>query len=184
MPLYRALSEKLKADGLTDSAEIESAAVPAIAWLAASGVPFDAGRWRALAKASGEEAGRAKAALDAAAPERPGTLFGEVWNWDSPEQVKEALALAGCKVESTADGILAALDHPLAALLRNYRDAQKRYTTYGIRTGPPAPDSRITPVGPAPSSAEWPAGRPTCRTCRGREYRRCVAAPPGGCSQS
>jgi DNA polymerase I-like protein with 3'-5' exonuclease and polymerase domains len=180
--LYRALWDKLKADGLGEAAAIESAAVPAVAWLAASGVPFDSARWRALAKQAAEEAGRAKAALDAAAPERPGTLFGESWNWDSPDQVRDALALAGCAVESTADGVLAALDHPLAALLRDYREAQKRATTYGDTwLKHVAADGRVYPrwVQLGANSGRMACSAPNMQNLPRGEYRKCVAAPPG-----
>jgi DNA polymerase-1 len=182
VPLYRALSEKLKADRLIEAAAIESAAVPCIAWLSAAGVPFDAARWRAIARIAGEEAARAKKALDAAAPERPGTLFRENWNWDSPEQVKEALALAGCTVGSTADGVLAALDHPLANLLRHYRDAQKRSTTYGDTwLKYVAADGRIYPrwVQLGANSGRMACGSPNMQNLPRGEYRQCVAAPPG-----
>jgi DNA polymerase-1 len=182
VPLYRTLMEKLKADGLERAAAVESAAVPCIAWLSATGVPFDAARWRAIARTAGEEAARAKAGLDAVAPERPGTLFGENWNWDSPEQVKEALGLAGCTVESTADGVLASLDHPLANLLRDYRDARKRSTTYGETwLKHVAPDGRIYPrwVQLGANSGRMACGSPNMQNLPRGEYRQCVAAPPG-----
>jgi DNA polymerase-1 len=150
--------------------------------LSATGVPFDAARWRAIARTAGEEAVRAREALDAAAPERPGTLFGESWNWDSPEQVKEALALAGCPVESTADGVLAALDHPLAAILRDYRDAQKRSTTYGNTwLKHVLLDDRIYPrwVQLGANSGRMACGSPNMQNLPRGEYRQCVAAPPG-----
>ena len=182
VPLYRALSEKLKADGLTEAAAIEAAAIPCLSWVSTAGVPFDAARWRALARAAGEEAATAKAALDAAAPERPGTLFGEAWNWDSPDQVKEALALAGCAVESTADGVLAALDHPLANLLRDYREAHKRQTTYGDTwLKHVAADGRIYPrwIQLGANSGRMACGSPNMQNLPRGEYRRCVAAPSG-----
>jgi DNA polymerase-1 len=182
VPLYLALSEKLKAEGLEQAAAIESAAVPCIAWLSAAGVPFDAARWRAIARTAGEDAARARAALDAAAPERPGTLFGENWNWDSPEQVKEALALAGCPVESTVDGVLASLAHPLANLLRDYRDAQKRSTTYGETwLKHVSSDDRMYPrwVQLGANSGRMACGSPNMQNLPRGEYRRCVAAPPG-----
>src|SRR5262249_11993211 len=49
----------------------------------------------------------------------------------SPEQVKEAFAVAGITLESTDDDALAAVDHPMAALLRAYRSAAKLASTYG-----------------------------------------------------
>lgn len=47
------------------------------------------------------------------------------------QQVKQALELAGLLVETTGDEALAALDHPLADLLRKYRAAQKEVSSYG-----------------------------------------------------
>src|SRR5207302_1162209 len=151
---------------------------PGHGMVAAAGVPFDAASWRALAKTAAEQAGRAKAALEAAAPERPGTLFGEAWNWDSPDQVKEALSFAGCAVESTADGVLAALDHPLAALLRDYREAQKRSTTYGDTwLKHVAPDGRVYPrwVQLGANSGRMACGGPNMQNLPRGEYRKCVA---------
>src|SRR5262249_34540185 len=126
VPLYRALMQKLTVAGLERAAEIESAALPCVVWLARSGVPFDKHRWLQLATVAKADADRVAEELNALAPPQPGLLFPEPWNWDSPEQVQRALALAGCPVESTADRVLAALDHPLAELLRDYRDASKR----------------------------------------------------------
>jgi DNA polymerase I len=182
VPLFRALSEKLKTNGLTRATAIESAAIPCIAWLSASGVPFDSERWKSLARAAKVEAEQARATLDAAAPERPGTLFGDNWNWDSPEQVKEALALAGCSVDSTADGVLAALDHPLPNLLRDYRDAHKRLTTYGDGwLSHVASDGRVYPrwMQLGANSGRMACGSPNMQNLPRGEYRKCVAAPPG-----
>jgi DNA polymerase I-like protein with 3'-5' exonuclease and polymerase domains len=182
VPLFRSLTEKLVAARLTDTAAIESAAVPCLAWLSAAGVPFDVDRWRHLARAAHEDADRTRSALDAAAPERPGSLFGESWNWDSPEQVKDALELAGCTVESTADGVLAALDHPLAALLRDYRDAQKRATTYGEPwLKHVAADGRVYPrwVQLGANSGRMACAAPNMQNLPRGAYRKCVAAKPG-----
>jgi len=131
-PLYQVLASKLKAAGLDGTAVTEAAGLPCVAWMSEAGVQFDRSCWENLAAAAVADARRMVTALDAAAPPRPGTLFPESWNWDSPEQARQALALAGCPVESTRDGVLAAQDHPLASLLRDYRDARKRETTYGM----------------------------------------------------
>jgi DNA polymerase-1 len=58
-------------------------------------------------------------------------LMGGGWNWDSPAQVLEAFKSVGITLERTEDDILAAVDHPAAALLRDYRATRKRCTTYG-----------------------------------------------------
>jgi DNA polymerase-1 len=179
-PLRRALEEQLAAAKLAGAADVERRCLPAVAWLSRSGVPFDRETWLTLAQAAAEEAERLRRELDAAAPARPGDLF-DAWNWSSPAQVKEALALAGCPVEDTGDDSLAKLDLPLARLIRRYREASKRAGTYGKDwLQHVAPDGRVYPLWRQLGAA---SGRMSCSTPnmqqlpRG-EYRRCVAAPP------
>jgi DNA polymerase-1 len=182
VPLQQALEASLKAAGLSGTAAVESAAVPCVSWMAAAGVPFDPARWRALAREARAEAERLKAELDGIAPERPGSLFGEAWNWDSPDQAREALARAGCPIESTADGVLADLDHAVARLLRDYRDARKRETTYGDGwLKHVAPDGRVYPrwVQLGANSGRMACAAPNMQNLPRGAYRKCVAAPPG-----
>ena len=182
VPLYRALMEKLTAANLDGTAALESAALPCIVWLARSGVPFDKSRWLQLATIAKTEADRLAEELDAMAPPQPGLLFPEPWNWDSPEQVQRAFALAGCPVESTADRVLAAIEHPLAELLRDYRDASKRHTTYGEAwLSHIAADGRIYPrwLQLGANSGRMACGSPNMQNLPRGEYRKCVAAPDG-----
>src|SRR5688500_448443 len=92
-------------------------ALPAVAWAADAGVMVDKAAWLALA-----------ADLDAAP--NAASLFGGR-NWTSQEQVKAAFSSVGVGVESTDDDRLAAIDHPLADLIRRHRAAAKRAGTYG-----------------------------------------------------
>src|SRR5262249_15536378 len=50
LPLHRALGEKVRESGQEQAASVEARCLPAIAWLSASGVPFDLGAWSRLAK--------------------------------------------------------------------------------------------------------------------------------------
>ena len=59
-------------------------------------------------------------------------LGGDAWNWDSPDQVKQVFAARGIPLEKTDDAALAAINHPLAELVRQYRSVQKRASTYGL----------------------------------------------------
>jgi DNA polymerase-1 len=104
------------------------------------------------------------------------------WDWNSPAQVKQALAAVGVQVEDTADEALAAVDHPLAALVREYRSATKRCSTYGQDwLQHVASDGRVY--------AQWVqlgsrAGRMSCRDPNMKqlprgEHRRCVRPPAG-----
>jgi DNA polymerase-1 len=144
------------------------------------GVALDRDAWVALARAADDEADRLREELDRAAPPKPGALCGG-WNWDSPQQAREALALAGRAVADTADETLAAVDHPLAGLLRRYRLARKRAGTYGTDwLLHVADDGRVYPTWRQAGTA---SGRMSCsdpnmqQLPRG-EYRRCVVAPP------
>jgi DNA polymerase-1 len=132
-PLHERLEARIRDAGLERVADIENGALPAVAWMAWSGVPFDSVAWEALAADASREAELLARQLDEAAPARPGYLSNQgAWNWDSPEQVTEVLTRAGCKVEGTDDDHLAALDHPLAALIRRYRGLSKLTSTYGV----------------------------------------------------
>jgi DNA polymerase-1 len=180
-PLLRALESALAAAGLDAAAEIERRCLPAVAWLARGGVPFDRPAWLSLARSAAEEAQRLRGELDGLAPARPGELCSR-WNWASPAQVKQALGLAGCPVDDTTDESLARLDLPLAGLLRKYRETSKRVGTYGsnwlknVET-----DGRVYPrwrqIGAA--SGRMSCASPNMQQIPRGVYRRCVAAPAG-----
>src|SRR5262249_33578350 len=124
------------------------------------------------------------AELDAQAPppDQPG-LLETGRNWDSPDQVKGAFAAAGITLATTDDDTLAGVSHPLAALVRRYRSAGKRASTYGPEwLKHAAADGRVY--------AQWhqvgsDAGRMACsrpnrqQLPRAKEYRRSIVAPPG-----
>jgi hypothetical protein len=182
--LHDALTPKLAAAGLTDTAAIENRALPAVAWLASSGVGFDRAAWLALADGAQAEAERLAGELDRAAPPRSqGELFGSGWKWDSPQHVAEALQAVGHAVADTDDDTLAAIDHPLAGLLRDYRAAKKLATTYGGKWLKGAyRDGRVY-AGWRQLGAN--SGRMACSSPnlqnlpREARYRRCFTAPPG-----
>ena len=182
--LFGTLRAKVEAAGMREVAGIEHRALPAVAWLARSGCPVDRAAWGTLAEAAGRGAESLAQQLDAAAPKRDGYLSREgSWNWDSPEQVKAAFKALGVELQSADDDALAAAGHPLAALVRQYRSAQKLATTYGADwLKHVAADGRVY--------AGWrqvgsDAGRMSCsgpnlqQLPRGKAYRCCVRAPEG-----
>jgi DNA polymerase-1 len=182
-PLHAALTAKLTDAGLQQAADLECRALPTVVWMAGQGVPFDRARWQALTATAAADSPRLAAELDSMAPEKPDGLFGGKWNWDSPEQVKQALALVGCPVESTADDVLAGLDNSLANLLRDYRDARKRETTYGLEWASKhvKADGRIyakwSQLGA--TSGRMACGEPNMQNLPRGEYRKCFRAPTG-----
>jgi DNA polymerase-1 len=183
-PLAEALEGGIKEVKLEQVASNEMHCLPAVVWLAGSGVAIDAAAWKSLATGAGAEAEGLAAQMDRIAPkpEQPG-LMGGGWNWNSPEQVKKVFALLGVHLESTDDDALAACSHPLAALLRQYRSASKLASTYGLEWFQDAVDNgRLF--------AQWKqlgciTGRMACaepnlqNLPRDRRYRRCFAAPHG-----
>jgi DNA polymerase-1 len=130
-PLLKALTLAVRAANLGRAAEIEQRCLPGMLWTSTNGVACDRQRWQTLAATASADAERLQTELHATAPGKPGSFDFDGWKWDSPVQAKEAFAAAGVAVGDTADETLAALDHPLADLLRQYRDAKKRGTTYG-----------------------------------------------------
>jgi DNA polymerase-1 len=181
LPLYEALLGKIESAGLERVADIERRAVPAVAWLAGSGVDIDRAAWEALAREGEAEAERLSAALDAVAPLRPGD--DPKWNWNSWQQVVEAFKLRGIDLPGTADAVLAAVKHPMAAALRELRAARKLVSVYGQKwLRNVADDGRVY--------ADWSqlgsdAGRMSCagpnlqQLPRDKRYRKCFVAPPG-----
>ncbi|QJW92578.1 DNA polymerase [Frigoriglobus tundricola] len=181
LPLAASLKEKLAAAALAATADLEMRALPGIAW--AAPIAVDVTRWLAIADSAEGQRSRLAAEMDALAP-NPGGLPGmESWNWDSPQQVKEAFAQVGVTLEATDDDTLAGIDHPLAGQLREYRGWTKRVGTYGrswvekhVANGAVLPS--WNPLG-----AE--SGRMSCsdpnlqQIPRGSEYRRCFVARPG-----
>jgi DNA polymerase-1 len=130
--LHAALASKLEVAKLVEIAAHEHRALPAVAWLSSSGVAFDGDRWAGLAREADADADHLAKELDGIAPPRPQEeMFDPGWKWDSRREVVAALTAAGCRVEGTRDADLAAVDHPLAAKLRDYRAARKLGGTYG-----------------------------------------------------
>jgi DNA polymerase-1 len=184
VPLYEALDAKIGDAGLTRVVEIERRCLPAVAWLSASGVGFDAIAWAALAQDAAARAEELARHLDEAASLRDGYLTRSgAWEWDSPEQVKTAFAQLGYTIESTNDDTLAGIDHPLAGLLRDYRAATKLVSTYGPNLcGKALDDGRIyagwQQIGADP-------GHMACKSPnlqnlpRDKRYRCCIIAPDG-----
>jgi DNA polymerase-1 len=184
-PLLAALEKKLHAAGLDGVADIEHRCLPAVLWLARSGIAFDRAAWDALTVEADAEAFRLGKDLDDAAPAPPDDRRGMFngWNWDSAEQVKEAFAAAGVLLKSTDDEALAGVAHPMAGLLRSYRAAKKRSSTYGQKwLNHVASNGRVY-AGWRQIGAD--SGRMSCsgpnlqNLPRDKCYRKCFVAPPG-----
>jgi DNA polymerase III epsilon subunit-like protein len=71
LPLYEVLKTKIEEAGLTNIAEIEHRALPAVVWMSSAGVPIDADGWRRHALKAEADAARLGDKLKALAPEHP-----------------------------------------------------------------------------------------------------------------
>ena len=183
VPLLQALDGRLKEAGLLDAAGIEHRCLPALVWMGGKGVAFDVQTGTAMAQQAEADLQRIRGELDAAAPAVPGCLPGlQVWNWDSPAQVKAVLHQLGIDLNSTADEVLATVEHPLGDLLRQHRAVAKLVSGYGRKLlEHVAPDSRIyaawRQIGAA--SGRMSCSEPNLQQLPRGEYRRCIVAPAG-----
>jgi DNA polymerase-1 len=191
-PLMRALVPPLAEAGLERTAQLESRALPAVAWLGGAGVAFDQPAWDALAAVAAADAARLWAELDGLWAELDGlapphftqaSVSPTKRNWNSVAQVKAVLAALGFEVPNTEAETLAALDHPLVSALLAYRAAAKRASTYGPRWAKGAlHDGRLyadwRQVGA--KSGRMACARPNLQNLpRDPAYRRCFVAPEG-----
>jgi DNA polymerase-1 len=181
VPLAESLRARLAAADLARTAELEMRALPGVTW--AAPVRLNSAAWVAIADAAAAEQARLAGEMDALAPNGT-SLFGGR-NWNSPDQVRAAFTGLGVTLDSTDDDALAALDHPLAALLRDYRAAAKRAGTYGRKWLDKhlGADGRVMPSWNQ-LGAEY-SGRMSCsdpnlqNVPRSADYRRCFVAGPG-----
>ena len=140
-PLQEKLTAKVEDADLKRGMEIEHRALPAIAWMANAGVPFDAEGWRRHLERLEEKKNRLALELKRLAPDHP---EGKEWNWNSHQQIHKAFGLLGVDLPNTKEETLSCYDHPLACTLLEYRKTSKVLGTYGPSLlGKVKEDSRI-----------------------------------------
>jgi DNA polymerase I len=127
-PLADALTFRAKEAKLELTAEIERRALPAIAWMANTGLPFDRKGWTEHLKGLEKEKRLLTKELDELVPEAPD---GKARNWNSHLQVKEAFGLAGVELPNIQEKTLSRIDHPLAKNLLKYKKVSTMLSNYG-----------------------------------------------------
>jgi DNA polymerase I-like protein with 3'-5' exonuclease and polymerase domains len=180
-PLVDPLEAKVQEDTLDQILALERRVTPAMVWMAAAGVPIDEGGWEAYRERNKTEVAKAMERLNDIAPDRPG---GELWNWNSWQQIVRAFELLGHWLPDTTKETLSECDHPLAEALLAYRNAKKRLDTCHQWLSQ-AREGGFTPLGGrwVLRQAGCPARSPISRTCT--RWTRCAASsgpPRGGCS--
>ncbi len=182
-PLLDALTAKIAEAQLDNTAALESRALPAVVWMAGKGVAVDRGAWSALAVKAKDDAARLRQEMTALAPTRPGEMF-VTWNFDRPADVLHLFTTLGIVVEDTTDETLAGIDHPIAGLMRQYREAMKKTGTYGTAwLKHITEDGRVYPswnqIG-AEATGRMSCSDPNMQQLpRNKVYRDCITAPAG-----
>jgi DNA polymerase-1 len=122
--LYPHLMAGIIANKLEHVAALENRAVPAFVRLSAAGVGFDTGTWLAAAEAARPRLAELEGKLNALATDRK-------VKWGSTKQVAAVfqdlaieLPITGKGNPSVCDKVLAAIDHPIAELLREHRSVR------------------------------------------------------------
>ncbi|MBS1811612.1 MAG: bifunctional 3'-5' exonuclease/DNA polymerase [Acidobacteria bacterium] len=191
LPLREKLQEKLDELELMQVAKLEFDCVNAMAGMELAGIYLDADCWRAQVAqtkaAYDQAAAKLQKELSAGAPQM--SLFEEATssiNLDSPTQIREALGRLGIKVESTSEWRLhnLAREHPVIALLLDYRGLSKSLSAYGLSLL-----DHINPVTGRIHASFRQIGSPTGRMgCTSpslhqipheKHYRQCFRAPAG-----
>jgi DNA polymerase-1 len=173
------LQAKIIEAGLDRVTYLERRATPAILWMAKHGVAFDRERWEGMAEEALLEREALAEQMNAVAPPRDAA-----WKWTSNPQMKQLFAQLGHDTPNVRDATLAGIDHPIAGLMRQYRGAGKRVSTYGLTWTKKhvGADDRVRPSWKQLGAV---TGRMSCgapnmqQLPRGGGYRRCVIAPPG-----
>ena len=177
---------ELEREGLLRAAALEGRAQAAFAQLELAGFPIDVEAWKTLLDDARAQSGEARRDLDRHfwdVADRD--LFGgTTLNYDSDEEVVDALGRLGLEVGSARIEVLRATGHPAALALAAYREHQKLVRAYGEgflghvhpRTG------RLHPRFKAGSAS---TGRASCSDPNlqsipaGSRFRACFRPGPG-----
>lgn len=184
--VYAAQLPLLEKDNLMRVAGIESAAAVAFAEMELRGAPIDVEAWTKLVDEAKSDTRVAKKALDLAfwsVADRD--LFGNTTlNYDSEQDVLDALKKLGLEMTTTRRDALVATGHPAAKALAEYREHQKIVSTYGdafLQHVHP----KTKRVHPRFSAIGATTGRVSCSEPNLQNipatsaFRACFRAPPG-----
>lgn len=176
VPLFTALEQLLKDDGLWPTAQVESRLLPVIAHMELNGLNIDPDQWAALAKAAEVKISEIKPQIEA--------ITGPI-NLNSWQQKQKALAKLGVHVESTDEEHLKAVEdqHAVIPLLLSYAEHAKNASTYGLNwlakhTNPAT--RRIHPhFGQIVDTGRMSCSDPNLQNLPRGDHRKAFTAPAG-----
>jgi DNA polymerase-1 len=169
--LFKALCDRIKGQKMEEAARLEMEALPCVVWANVSGMPFDQALWavplgRSVArqeelfreiraewltdarlweiaqskcKVVGRQVGQRL--MGFAADDRADKVL------HSPAQLAQFLRMCGLTVRSTNDDALAELDHPLAELVRTWRECATVQKMFGPTWGRGKPKTKTRSDG-------------------------------------
>lgn len=188
LQLYDGDLIEIEQAGLNRVMGLEMRFLPAMQWMAETGMPWNPEKWQKVYERYVQEVDRLEYAL-AVLTDTKGLLDWSTVNWRSPEQVLAQFRARGVKINDTTDdtlGELASAGDELASMLMTYRERSKRRDTYGkawLEKHYNASTGRVY--------ADWRqigadrTGRMACRNPNlqniphTKEYRECCEAPEG-----
>lgn len=136
IPIFSHQRNLLKRSNLLDVFNLECDAISPTAEMEFNGIYLNSKKWNALYNQSLEEAELAKLELDKYfLPHCHTDLFGNpIINYNSPVQIIPVLEkISNLKIQNSGKDTIKKLEnyHEVFKVLLNYREATKRYTTYG-----------------------------------------------------
>jgi DNA polymerase-1 len=120
-------------DGLKDTAKLECLAVNAFGDIEYNGMLLDKAKWVEILKEEIDKKEKAKERLDSIfKPHSDLDLFGAInINYDSDEQLKDALARININVTDTSKATISRIDTEIGQVITDYREHQKVVSSYG-----------------------------------------------------
>ena len=178
--ITESLYKKIHHFKLDTAVSIELRCFPAILWMSMAGIPFNWPRWKAVAEHEELRATQLEKELNA-------SIFdilepGEGVNWRSPQQVKKVFSAIGIELSTTKFEVISAIEDPVAKMLTQYREAEKRIGTYGKNWEEYVKNGRIYPQWGQcfTVTGRMSSNSPNFQNLpRSKQYRECIEASPG-----
>jgi DNA polymerase I len=185
--IYDQQNRELIRENLSRIAQIEFDVVRVIGEMELRGIYVDTERWRKIIVARESEKVELKNKLHEEL-KRIGfetDLFGNLEvNLNSTKELKAIFKRVGINLESTGDAELAAVDHPIAALLREYRKCEKQLSSFGesflkfVRKETSRVHPSFQQIGA--DTGRFSCNKPNLQQIPAtEEFRSCFAAPNG-----
>jgi len=185
--IYEIQSKRILSEGLSKIAKLEFDLVKVIAEMELRGINLDVHNWNRIIR----ECLKRKAAILKkiqgllSKTNYSSNLFGEVSiNLNSTQHLKQLFKHFGIEIESTQDEVIAQIDHPLAAFIREYRKYEKQLNSFGENviqcihneTGRLHPT--FQQIGA--DTGRFSCNKPNLQQIPAiEEYRKCFSAPKG-----